>query len=49
MVVSAHLCTARALLVHLGIVPQAAAARSRIEHAVVYVFDRNGMTRHGAA
>ena len=47
-VVSAHLCTARALLVHLGIEPQAAASRGRIEHAVVYVFDHNGMTRHGA-
>jgi probable phosphoglycerate mutase len=47
-VVSAHLCTARALLVHLGIEPQTAAARGRIEHAVVYVFDHNGMTRHGA-
>jgi broad specificity phosphatase PhoE len=48
-VVSAHLCTARALLVHLGIEPQAAAARGRIEHAVVYVFDRHGMTRHGGS
>jgi len=47
-VVSAHLCTARALLVHLGIEPQTAASRGRIEHAVVYVFDHNGMTRHGA-
>ncbi len=33
---------------HLGIEPQAAAARGRIEHAVVYVFDHHGMTRHGA-
>lgn len=48
-VVSAHLCTARALLVHLGLESQAAASRGRIEHAVVYVFDHNGMTRHGAA
>jgi probable phosphoglycerate mutase len=47
-VVSAHLCTARALLVHLGLEPQAAASRSRIEHAVVYVIDHNGMIRHGA-
>jgi broad specificity phosphatase PhoE len=46
-VVSAHLCTARALLVHLGIEPQNAGPRSRIEHAVIYVFDHNGMTRHG--
>lgn len=46
-VVSAHLCTARALLAHLEIEPQASAARGRIEHAVVYVFDHNGMTRHG--
>ncbi|MEX0840967.1 MAG: histidine phosphatase family protein, partial [Xanthobacteraceae bacterium] len=45
-VVSAHLCTARALLVHLGLAPPAAAPRSRIEHAAVYVFDANGMTRH---
>jgi broad specificity phosphatase PhoE len=47
-VVSAHLCTARALLVHLGLEPQTTASRGRIEHAVVYVFDHNGMTRHGA-
>jgi broad specificity phosphatase PhoE len=47
-VVSAHLCTARALLVHLGIEPQAAASRNRIEHAVVYVIDHKGMTRHGS-
>jgi broad specificity phosphatase PhoE len=48
-VVSAHLCTARALLVHLGLEKETAAPRGRIEHAVVYVFDHNGMTRHGAA
>jgi broad specificity phosphatase PhoE len=48
-VVSAHLGIARALLVHLGIEPKTGAARSRIEHAVVYVLDRNGITRHGAA
>jgi probable phosphoglycerate mutase len=48
-VVSAHLGTARALLAHLGLEPQTGASRSRIEHAVVYVFDHNGMTRHGAA
>ncbi|HEX2511854.1 MAG TPA: histidine phosphatase family protein [Xanthobacteraceae bacterium] len=47
-VVSAHLCTARALLVHLGLEPRATASRGHIEHAVVYVFDHNGMTRHGA-
>ncbi len=47
-VVSSHLNTGRALLTHLGIAPPRAAVRSRIEHAVVYVFDRNGMTRHGA-
>jgi|SRR4051794_27304265 broad specificity phosphatase PhoE len=47
-VVCAHLGTARALLAHLGIEPEAGASRSRIEHAVVYVFDHNGMTRHGA-
>jgi broad specificity phosphatase PhoE len=46
-VVSAHLCTARALLVHLDIEPPAEAPRGRIEHAVVYVFDHNGITRHG--
>jgi probable phosphoglycerate mutase len=48
-VVSAHLCTARALLVHLEIEPEASAVRGRIEHAVVYVFDHNGTTRHGSA
>jgi broad specificity phosphatase PhoE len=47
-VVCAHLGTARALLAHLGIEPETGASRSRIEHAVVYVFDHNGMTRHGA-
>ncbi len=46
-VVCAHLCTARALLVHLGLAPPAAAPRSRIEHAAVYVFDDDGMSRHG--
>jgi probable phosphoglycerate mutase len=46
-VVSSHLNTGRALLAHLRIAPPRAAVRSRIEHAVVYVFDRNGMTRHG--
>lgn len=48
-VVASHLNTGRALLAHLGIASQAAAPRSRIEHAVVYVFDEKGMTRHGAA
>jgi probable phosphoglycerate mutase len=47
-VVCAHLGTARSLLAHLGIQSQAGVWRSRIEHAVVYVFDHNGMTRHGA-
>jgi probable phosphoglycerate mutase len=47
-VVCAHLGTARSLLGYLGIETQAAVWRSRIEHAVVYVFDHNGMTRHGA-
>jgi len=46
-VVTAHLGTARALLAHLGIEGEGRAARSRIEHAVVYVLDHNGMTRHG--
>ncbi len=45
-VVSSHLWTGRALMAHLGIVSQAAASRSRIEHAVIYVFDEKGMTRH---
>ncbi len=45
-VVSSHLNTGRALLAHLGIVPRAAAPRHRIENAVVYVFDENGITRH---
>ncbi len=48
IVVSSHLCTGRALLAHLGLVSQAAASRSRIDHAVVYVFDEKGMTRHAA-
>ena len=48
-VVSSHLNTGRALMAHRGIVPRRAAPRSRIEHAVVYVFDHHGMTRHGAA
>jgi broad specificity phosphatase PhoE len=48
-VVASHLNTGRALMAHLGITPQAGAPRSRIEHAVVYVFDHGGMTRHGAA
>jgi probable phosphoglycerate mutase len=47
-VVCAHLGTARSLLAHLRIETEAAVWRSRIEHAVVYVFDHNGMTRHGA-
>jgi broad specificity phosphatase PhoE len=46
-VVCAHLGTARSLLAHLGIETEAAVWRSRIEHAVVYVFDHNGMTRYG--
>ena len=48
-VVSAHLGIGRALLVHLGIEPKSGIARSRIEHAVVYVLDHNGITRHGSA
>ena len=48
VVVASHLNTGRALMAHLGIASQAAAPRSRIDHAVVYVFDHNGMTRHGA-
>lgn len=47
-VVSSHLNVGRALLAHLGVVSQAAAPRTRIEHAVVYLFDENGMTRAGA-
>jgi probable phosphoglycerate mutase len=47
-VVLSHLNTGRALLAHLGVVPPAAAPRGRIEHAVIYVFDEKGMTRHGA-
>jgi broad specificity phosphatase PhoE len=48
-VITAHLGTARALQVHLGIeTVESAALRSRIEHGVVYVFDHNGMTRHGS-
>lgn len=48
-VVSSHLNTGRALMAHRGIATRAGAPRGRIEHAVVYVFDRNGMTRHGSA
>ena len=48
-VIAAHLGTARALLAHLGLEQPTDAARSRIEHAVVYIFDQNGMTRHGAS
>ncbi len=47
-VVSGHLCTGRALLAHLGVVPPAAAPRSQIEHGAIYIFDANGMTRHAA-
>jgi broad specificity phosphatase PhoE len=47
-VVSSHLNSGRALQAHLRIASQAAAPRGRIEHAVVYKFDRNGVTRHGS-
>jgi probable phosphoglycerate mutase len=47
-VVTSHLNTGRALMAHLGIAPRAGAPRSRIDHAVVYVFDESGMTRRGA-
>ena len=47
-VVTSHLNTGRALIAHLGIAPRAGAPRSRIDHAVVYVFDESGMTRRGA-
>jgi broad specificity phosphatase PhoE len=46
-VVASHLNTGRALMAHLGIAPQAGAPRSRIDHAVVYIFDESGLTRHG--
>jgi broad specificity phosphatase PhoE len=46
-VVVSHLNTGRALLAHLGIATRAGAPRSRIDHAVVYVFDESGLTRHG--
>jgi len=45
-VVSSHLNTGRALMAHRGVAPRAGAPRSRIDHAAVYVFDENGMTRH---
>jgi probable phosphoglycerate mutase len=45
-VVSSHLNTGRALIAHRGLATRAGAPRSRIDHAVVYVFDENGMTRH---
>ena len=44
-VVVSHLNTGRALLAHLGIATRAGAPRSRIDHAVVYVFDESGLTR----
>ena len=47
-VVTSHLNTGRALMAHLRIAPLAGAPRSRIDHAVVYVFDESGMTRRGA-
>jgi len=48
-VVASHLNTGRALMAHLGIAPRAGAPRTRIDHAVVYVFDESGMTQHGEA
>jgi probable phosphoglycerate mutase len=49
VVVASHLNTGRALMAHLGIASQAGAPRSRVDHAMVYVFDESGMTRHGEA
>jgi broad specificity phosphatase PhoE len=46
-VVSSHLNTGRALIAHRGLATRAGAPRSRIDNAVVYIFDENGMTRHG--
>lgn len=46
-VVASHLNTGRALIAHLGLAPQGAAARTRIDHAVVYVLGKNDITRHG--
>jgi probable phosphoglycerate mutase len=45
-VISSHLNTGRALLVHLGLAPLGVVPRNPIDQAVVYVFDANGMTRH---
>ena len=47
-VVVSHLNTGRALMAHLGLAPQAAAPRTRIDHAVVYVLDESGITRYEA-
>jgi probable phosphoglycerate mutase len=45
-VISSHLNTGRALMVHLGLAPVGVVPRKPIDQAVVYVFDANGMTRH---
>jgi probable phosphoglycerate mutase len=47
-VVVSHLNTGRALMAHLGLAPQAAAVRMRIDHAVVYVLDESDITRYEA-
>ena len=46
-VVISHLNTGRALMAHLGHVPRAGVPRMQIAHAVIYVFDENGMAQHG--
>jgi probable phosphoglycerate mutase len=45
-VVSGHLNTGRALMVHLGLAPLGMVPPNPIDQAVVYIFDANGMTRH---
>ena len=46
-VVAAHGGTARALLAHLSIVPPQEAPHYPIDQGVVYVFDADGIARHG--
>jgi len=45
-VVAAHGGTARALIAHLGLAPEEAAAHYSIDQGVVYVFAGNGLTRY---
>jgi probable phosphoglycerate mutase len=46
-VICSHLNTGRALMVHLGLSPRRVVPRHPIDQSAVYVFDANGITRHG--